>query len=132
MKHLTPGPARPCSTLSWGPHTDGSLRAGLLTLTAMPGTPTLNDLPRLLIVPAFRARARDQIDDMLKGFWSWFDNFSEASRAQVIAPLKNKNDHSPDALAHLPPYLTTLSKPLEFCMPYPASTLKLGCFDQFW
>ena len=76
---------------SWGPRTDDILRAGLLTLTAMPGTPTLNDLPKLLTVPAFRARACDQIgDDVLKGFWSWYDDLSEASRAQVIAPLMNK------------------------------------------
>jgi hypothetical protein len=76
---------------SWGPRTDDILRAGLLTLTAMPGTPTLVDLPKLLTVPAFRARACDQInDDVLKGFWSWYDDLSEPSRAQVIAPLMNK------------------------------------------
>jgi hypothetical protein len=76
---------------SWGPRTDDILRAGLLTLTAMPGTPTLIDLPKLLTVPAFRQRACDQIDDeVLKGFWSWYDDLSEASRAQVIAPLMNK------------------------------------------
>ena len=76
---------------SWGPRTDDILRAGLLTLTAMPGTPTLIDLPKLLTVPAFRQRACDQIDDdVLKGFWSWYDDLSDASRAQVIAPLMNK------------------------------------------
>ena len=76
---------------SWGPRTDDILRAGLLTLTAMPGTPTLIDLPKLLTVPAYRARACDQIDDdVLKGFWSWYDDLSDASRAQVIAPLMNK------------------------------------------
>jgi hypothetical protein len=76
---------------SWGPRTDDILRAGLLTLTALPGTPTLVDLPKLLTVPAFRHRACDQIDDdVLRGFWSWYDDLSEASRAQVIAPLMNK------------------------------------------
>ncbi|TCO49677.1 helicase HerA domain-containing protein [Actinocrispum wychmicini] len=76
---------------SWGPRTDDILRAGLLTLTAMPDTPTLIDLPKLLTVPAFRQRACDQIhDDVLKGFWSWYDDLSDASRAQVIAPLMNK------------------------------------------
>ncbi|MBE8525771.1 ATP-binding protein [Amycolatopsis sp. H6(2020)] len=76
---------------SWGPRTDDILRAGLLTLTAMPGTPTLVDLPKLLTVSAFRQRACDQIDDdVLRGFWSWYDALSEASRAQVIAPLMNK------------------------------------------
>lgn len=76
---------------SWGPRTDDILRAGLLTLTSMTGTPTLADLPKLLTVAAFRQRARDQIkDDVLKGFWSWYDDLSEANRAQVIAPLMNK------------------------------------------
>ncbi|WP_086825908.1 type IV secretion system DNA-binding domain-containing protein [Allokutzneria sp. NRRL B-24872] len=76
---------------SWGPRTDDILRAGLLTLTSTPGTPTLVDLPKLLTVPAFRQRACDQIDDdVLRGFWSWYDDLSEASRAQVIAPLMNK------------------------------------------
>jgi hypothetical protein len=76
---------------SWGPRTDDILRAGLLTLTAVPGTPTLIDLPKLLTVPAFRQRACGQIDDdVLKGFWSWYDDLSDASRAQVIAPLMNK------------------------------------------
>lgn len=76
---------------SWGPRTDDILRAGLLTLTALPGTPTLVELPKLLTVAAYRARAVDQIDDeVLKGFWTWYDELSEASRAQVIAPLMNK------------------------------------------
>ena len=62
---------------SWGPRTDDILRAGLLTLTAQPGTPTLADLPKLLTVPAYRARACDQIDDeVLNGFWSWYDDLS--------------------------------------------------------
>ncbi len=76
---------------SWGPRTDDILRAGLLTLTALPGTPTLEDLPKLLSVSAFRARATRTIQDpVLRGFWSWYDSLSEASRAQVIAPLMNK------------------------------------------
>jgi hypothetical protein len=76
---------------SWGPRTDDILRAGLLTLTALPGTPTLVDLPKLLTVPAFRQRACDQItDDILIGFWAWYDSLTEANRAQVIAPLMNK------------------------------------------
>uniref|UniRef100_UPI000951564B helicase HerA domain-containing protein n=1 Tax=Streptomyces acidiscabies TaxID=42234 RepID=UPI000951564B len=76
---------------SWGPRTEDILRAGLLTLRELPGTPLLTDLPRLLSVPAFRRRAVDQIhDEVLKGFWSWYDSLSPASRAQVIAPLMNK------------------------------------------
>jgi hypothetical protein len=76
---------------SWGPRTDDILRAGLLTLTALPETPSLVDLPRLLMVPAFRKRACDQItDDVLTGFWAWYDRLSEAARAQAVAPLMNK------------------------------------------
>ncbi|MEU5437171.1 DUF87 domain-containing protein [Streptomyces sp. NPDC020719] len=76
---------------SWGPRTDDILRAGLLTLRALPGTPTLTDLPRLLSVPAFRQRAVGGLhDDVLRGFWSWYDDLSAPARAQVTAPLMNK------------------------------------------
>jgi hypothetical protein len=76
---------------SWGPRTDDILRAGLLTLTALPGTPTLADLPKLLSTSSFRTRATRKIQDpVLRGFWSWYESLSEASRAQVIAPLMNK------------------------------------------
>lgn len=76
---------------SWGPRTDDLLRSGLLTLRAMPGTRTLMDLPKLLGVAAFRQQARKQIkDEILTGFWTWYDELSEASRAQVAAPLMNK------------------------------------------
>jgi hypothetical protein len=76
---------------SWGPRTDDLLRSGLLTLRAMPGTPTLLDLPKLLTVPSFRQRARKKVnDEILAGFWTWYDELSDASRAQVAAPLMNK------------------------------------------
>ncbi|HUR09522.1 MAG TPA: hypothetical protein VM347_43780 [Nonomuraea sp.] len=76
---------------SWGPRTEDILRASLLTLTAMPGTPSLADLPKLLTVQAFRQRAREHVnDDVLKGFWSWYEDLTDANRAQVIAPLMNK------------------------------------------
>ncbi|WP_025358537.1 type IV secretion system DNA-binding domain-containing protein [Kutzneria albida] len=77
---------------SWGPRTDDILRAGLLTLTAKPeGTPTLTDLPTLLTVYSARARAmKDVTDEVLAGFWLWYDQLSEAGRAQAIAPLMNK------------------------------------------
>ncbi|MEV0220297.1 type IV secretion system DNA-binding domain-containing protein [Streptomyces sp. NPDC050704] len=76
---------------SWGPRTDDILRAGLLTLRALPGTPTLTDLPKLLSTPAFRQRAVSQIhDDILRGFWLWYDDLSAPARAQVTAPLMNK------------------------------------------
>ncbi|AXK35795.1 ATP-binding protein [Streptomyces armeniacus] len=78
---------------SWGPRTDDILRAGLLTLRAQPGTPLLSDLPRLLTDAAFRHRATSRLgpeDDILKGFWSWYGDLSDAARAQVTAPLMNK------------------------------------------
>ncbi|WP_084467784.1 type IV secretory system conjugative DNA transfer family protein [Actinokineospora inagensis] len=76
---------------SWGPRTEDILRSGLLTLTAMPGTPGLIDLPGLLTVESTRARAIAQIDDpVLAGFWQWYDSLSESYRAQIIAPLMNK------------------------------------------
>ncbi|GHH62414.1 type IV secretory system conjugative DNA transfer family protein [Lentzea cavernae] len=76
---------------SWGPRTEDILRASLLTLTSRPGIPNLIDLPKLLTVPAFRQRAREEInDEVLTGFWDWYDELSEAGRAQVIAPLMNK------------------------------------------
>ncbi|MEC3974345.1 helicase HerA domain-containing protein [Amycolatopsis sp. H20-H5] len=76
---------------SWGPRTEDILRSGLLTLRELPGTPTLADLPTLLTVPAFRHRALEQLtDSLLLGFWTWYDELSEASRAQVVAPLMNK------------------------------------------
>jgi hypothetical protein len=76
---------------SWGPRTDDILRAGLLTLRALPGTPLLTDLPKLLTVPAFRQRAVEQIhDDILRGFWAWYDDLSAPACAQVTAPLMNK------------------------------------------
>lgn len=76
---------------SWGPRTDDILRASLLTLRAQPGTPTLTDLPKLLSNPAFRQRATGQLDDeILKGFWTWYQDLSDPARAQVTAPLMNK------------------------------------------
>ncbi|MFD3579199.1 type IV secretory system conjugative DNA transfer family protein [Streptomyces sp. NPDC058644] len=76
---------------SWGPRTDDILRAGLLTLRSLPGTPTLTDLPHLLSVPALRRRAVGQIhDEVLRGFWSWYEDLTTPARAQVTAPLMNK------------------------------------------
>jgi hypothetical protein len=76
---------------AWGPRTEDILRAGLLTLTALPGTPTLLDLPRLLSVPVFRQRLVDQIDDpVLLGFWHWYDSLTPAGQGQIVAPLMNK------------------------------------------
>jgi hypothetical protein len=75
----------------WGPRTDDVMRASLLTLCAQPGTATLEDLPRLLTEPAFRARVtRTSSDPVLRGFWEGYEQLSNAARAQVIGPLLNK------------------------------------------
>jgi len=75
----------------WGPRTDDVMRASLLTLCAQPGTATLEDLPRLLTEPAFRARVtRTTSDPVLRGFWEGYERLSDAARAQVIGPLLNK------------------------------------------
>ncbi|WP_322749363.1 MULTISPECIES: TraM recognition domain-containing protein [unclassified Frankia] len=76
---------------SWGPRTEDIFRAGLLTLAAQPGAPVLTDLPKLLSSVAFRHRALDAIDDdILQGFWTWYENLSEGARANAVAPLMNK------------------------------------------
>jgi Helicase HerA, central domain len=75
----------------WRPRTDDVMRAACLTLRAQDGIPTLADLPRLLIEPAFRARLIAAVTDpVLAGFWSWYDELSDAGRSQVISPLMNK------------------------------------------
>jgi len=81
----------------WGPRTDDVLRSACLTLLrygATSGTSTsLADVPRLLADDAFRAPrvaavAHDTVG--LGGFWDWYEQMSEASRAQVIGPVMNK------------------------------------------
>jgi len=75
----------------WGPRTDDVMRAACLTLRAQPGTTTLADLPTLLAEPAFRARMLAHVTDpVLRGFWSWYDELTDAGRSQVISPLMNK------------------------------------------
>ncbi|WP_285500643.1 DUF87 domain-containing protein [Actinokineospora sp. NBRC 105648] len=76
---------------AWGPRTDDIFRAGLLTLRAQPGVPTLIDLPKLLTVSAFRDRAMAHVhDEVLRGFWRWYEELSDSHRAHVVAPLMNK------------------------------------------
>ncbi|MEU8132174.1 type IV secretory system conjugative DNA transfer family protein [Streptodolium elevatio] len=81
---------------SWGYRTEDILRSGLLTLRALAGPPlvgpaTLADLPKLLGSSAFRAEAVDHLhDEILTGFWAWYDDLSPAARAQIAAPLMNK------------------------------------------
>ncbi|WP_372495502.1 type IV secretion system DNA-binding domain-containing protein [Saccharopolyspora soli] len=77
---------------AWGPRTEDILRAACLTLRAASDTPTLATLPQLLTDPATRARHRDRVSDdpTLRGFWDWYDQLSDAARAQATAPLLNK------------------------------------------
>ncbi|WP_261562784.1 MULTISPECIES: TraM recognition domain-containing protein [Frankia] len=76
---------------SWGPRTEDIFRAGLLTLAAQPGVPVITDLPKLLTDTAYRHRALGEIDDdILAGFWTWYEALSEAARGHVVAPLMNK------------------------------------------
>ncbi|MGW0891515.1 type IV secretory system conjugative DNA transfer family protein [Saccharopolyspora sp. NPDC002578] len=77
---------------AWGPRTEDILRAGCLTLRAASDTPTLATLPPLLADPATRARHRERVadDPTLRGFWDWYDQLSDGSRAQATAPLLNK------------------------------------------
>ena len=67
------------------------MRAACLTLRTTDGVATLVDVPKLLADPAYRARTTACITDpVLRGFWTWYDDLSDASRSQVIAPLMNK------------------------------------------
>ena len=82
---------------TWGPRTDDLLRAACLTLRAGPEVPSLAAIPPLLTDPHARARATRHIhtnhgnrDDVLGGFWTWFDTLSDPARAQITAPLLNK------------------------------------------
>ncbi|GAA5121365.1 type IV secretory system conjugative DNA transfer family protein [Haloechinothrix salitolerans] len=82
---------------AWGPRTDDILRAGCLSLHGLDpritgGTPaTLAHLPRLLTDESFRAKVVVTIDEpILKGFWSWYEQASDAYRAHLIAPVMNK------------------------------------------
>jgi len=80
---------------SWGPRTDDILRAACLTLrtysAASHRTATLADLPTLLGDPVYRATATAAVTDpVLRGFWSWYEQLSDAGRAQAVAPLMNK------------------------------------------
>jgi hypothetical protein len=75
----------------WGPRTDDVMRAACLTLALQPDTPTLAQLPGLLADPARRERLTAAVTDpVLAGFWDWYAQLSDASRAQVVAPLLNK------------------------------------------
>lgn len=75
----------------WGPRTDDIMRAACLTVAAQPGVATLTDMPKLLVDPAFRDRLTGALTDpILRGFWQWYDQLSDAARAQAVSPLMNK------------------------------------------
>lgn len=79
----------------WGPRTDDIFRAAILTLlrSAPPGSGavTLADIPALLGSPARRRRVTATVSDpVLRGFWDWYEQLSDASRAQAAGPLMNK------------------------------------------
>ncbi|GAA1250588.1 hypothetical protein GCM10009665_46600 [Kitasatospora nipponensis] len=78
----------------WGPRTDDVMRAACLTLmtsTTTRSTVTLADIPRLLTEPSYRRRTTAGVNDrVLRGFWAWYEQLSEPSRAAVTGPLMNK------------------------------------------
>ena len=79
----------------WGPRTDDIFRAACLTLlqSVPPGSGqvTLADIPALLTGDARRRRLTAGVrDPVLAGFWAWYEQLSEASRAHAIGPLMNK------------------------------------------
>jgi hypothetical protein len=74
----------------WGPRTDDVLRSACLTLAAKPGA-TLADIPRLLGETAYRASVTATVHDpILRGFWNWYDELSDAHRSYVTGPVMNK------------------------------------------
>ncbi|MGH3126208.1 MAG: type IV secretory system conjugative DNA transfer family protein, partial [Streptosporangiaceae bacterium] len=79
----------------WGPRTDDLCRSICLTLLgsvpAGSGEVTLADIPALLTDDARRRRVTATVrDPVLRGFWSWWEELSPASKAQVAGPLMNK------------------------------------------
>jgi hypothetical protein len=79
----------------WGPRTDDIFRAACLTLlqSVPPGSGlvTLADIPALLTDAARRRRVTASVrDPVLGGFWNWYEQLSEASRAHATGPLMNK------------------------------------------
>ena len=79
----------------WGPRTDDLCRSICLTLLgsvpAGSGEVTLADIPALLADDARRRRITATVrDPVLRGFWSWWEELSPASKAQVAGPLMNK------------------------------------------
>jgi energy-coupling factor transporter ATP-binding protein EcfA2 len=79
----------------WGPRTDDNLRSACLTLLHAPeaatGGVSLADIPRLLGEDAYRRRMTAGLrDPVLRGFWSQYEQLSDAQRANHVGPLMNK------------------------------------------
>jgi hypothetical protein len=74
-----------------GPRSADVLLHSLITAARLPDG-TLTDVPVLLTNPQFRRRALSKVNDplVLAPFWAQFDAFSDAERAQVVAPVLNK------------------------------------------
>ncbi len=82
---------------SWGPRTSDVLRSALLTLThttAPDGSAfTLCEVPELLLNPSFRRFVIGQptVPEAVRSFWfGYYEQLSDAERAQVIGPSLNK------------------------------------------
>ncbi len=75
----------------WGPRTEDVLRSACLTLTHQAGT-TLAHVPLLLSNPRYRRHLTTGLSDPagLGGFWTWYEQLSDAGQAQVIGPVMNK------------------------------------------
>jgi len=73
-----------------GPRSTDVLLHALILAARTGGT--LVDVTAILTNTAFRARAAALVDDpIVLGPWlAWFDNISDAERAQVVAPILNK------------------------------------------
>ncbi|WP_157254884.1 type IV secretory system conjugative DNA transfer family protein [Nonomuraea typhae] len=81
-----------CFSTAWGPRVDDLLRSTCLTLTSVMGRKaTLADVPRLLTDSAFRTRTTAELrDELLAGFWQFYEALTPAGQATVIGPVMNK------------------------------------------
>jgi len=74
----------------FGPRTSDVLHSALLTLATLPGA-TLDQLPRLLTEPGFRARVLQRVTDPhVRSFWTSFDAMSEHQQAQFVGPVLSR------------------------------------------
>jgi hypothetical protein len=89
VDHLT-GIFRKIFIEFWGPRTDDLLRSVCLTLAAQPGA-TMASIPQLLGDAAYRRQVTASVqDDILRGFWDWYESLSDSHRSFISAPLQNK------------------------------------------